>query len=126
MIPIVDRVALARAATASSSGSLGPTHREGPRGLSAFQVWLDSNPGRTEEQFFESLRGPQGPPGIRYEHLQLEPLSIWTVNHNLGLRPQVKVLSVGGIEMLVEVIYNNTNQVLIYLDSPKSGLVICS
>lgn len=34
-----------------------------PHGLSAYEVWLQSNPGGTREQFFNSITGDQGPQG---------------------------------------------------------------
>ena len=42
-------------------GKIGPT---GAQGLSAFEVWLEKNPGKTIEDFFAALRGEQGVQGI--------------------------------------------------------------
>lgn len=73
------------------------------------------------------LQGPIGPvDSFRFQFQQTVPAALWTVNHNLGARPNVEVLSVGGVRMLAEVIHTNINQVLVYFDQPQSGLVICS
>lgn len=60
------------------------------------------------------------------EFLQLTPNVMWTLNHNLGYRPHVTVLSDGGVEMISQIIHTSINQVLIYFDEPKKGLVIYS
>ena len=73
--------------------------------------------------------GPQGPPGdgaSTFEHTQATADSTWTVNHNLGFRPAVTVLSPGGLEMLAEVLHTSLNQALVYFDAPKAGNAICS
>jgi hypothetical protein len=78
--------------------------------------------------------GPPGPAGsgggeggsTRYEHTQSTPASTWTVNHNLGRPVAVTVLSTGGKQLLAEVFHASGNQVLVYLDAPLAGRVICS
>jgi Major tropism determinant N-terminal domain len=50
----------------------------------------------------------------------------WTVNHNLGFRPAVTVLSPGGAEVWAEVIHASVNQALVYFDAPYAGVAICS
>lgn len=59
--------------------------------------------------------------GSVYTHVQSAPASPWTVNHNLGYRPAVSVFSVGGKEVIVEIIHASVNQTLIYFDSPMPG-----
>lgn len=74
-------------------------------------------------------QGPSGPPGVpggTYTHTQSLAALVWTVNHNLGYRPAVSPLSVGGVEMSAEVIHVTVNQALVYFDSPTAGLAICS
>lgn len=47
--------------------------------------------------------GPQGIPGGElqaYTHIQSDPLTVWTINHNLGYRPGgVMVVDSGGNEV---------------------------
>lgn len=76
--------------------------------------------------------GTQGPPGsgggssFYYRHDQGVAASLWTVNHNLGLNPNVQVFSVGGMEMWAEVLHTSVNQTLITFDSNVSGFAIFS
>lgn len=82
--------------------------------------------------FYKGDPGPQGIQGVKgdiggtFEFPQNAPAAMWTVNHNLGFRPAVKALSVGGVEMMAEVIHANSNQVFIYFDDPKVGIATCS
>ena len=77
-------------------------------------------------------QGPPGPPGGdgalggAFEQAQLVAADTWTVNHNLGYRPAVSLLTVGGKEMWAEVIHISVNQFVAYFDSPVTGVAICS
>ena len=71
-------------------------------------------------------KGDTGQAGSTHEHHQTTAASTWTVNHNLGFRPAVTILSVGGAQMLAEVIHASLNQVLVYFDEPMTGLAVCS
>lgn len=75
-------------------------------------------------------QGPPGPPGVSsnasFQHTQAAASDTWTVNHNLGFRPAVSILSVGGREMWAEVIHTSVNQFIAYFDAPTSGIAICS
>lgn len=61
-----------------------------------------------------------------YLHQQATPSTNWTVNHNLGFRPSVTPLSVGGVVMLANVIHTSANQAVITFDQPTSGQATCS
>ena len=74
--------------------------------------------------------GIQGPPGkdavqTFYTHNQTTPSALWVVNHNLGHQPVIGVNSVGGMQMIAEVLHQSPNQVLVYFDSPTMGAVTC-
>lgn len=77
-------------------------------------------------------QGPAGPPGApgpyggQYEHNQGAASDSWVVNHNLGFRPNVTLLSVGGAEMIAEVLHMSENQARVYFDQPRAGLAVCS
>lgn len=60
--------------------------------------------------------------GIGYIHTQSTPASIWTINHNLGLKPAVQLLSVGGIEFDGEIVHTSINQTIIYLTTAYAGI----
>jgi hypothetical protein len=68
--------------------------------------------------------GPQGAPGqsaASHEHVQAVASDVWTVNHNLGLRPAVTVLSPGGIEVEASVAHISVNQTVISFVTPQAG-----
>ena len=78
-----------------------------------------------------SESGLQGPPGTsgegatRYVHTQASPSTLWTVNHNLGYTPaSVRVLSVGGLEMIAEVVEVSVNQLQVSLEEALTGTVV--
>lgn len=60
------------------------------------------------------------------EHVQSAPSSAWVFNHNLGRRPIVGVFSMGGSEVLAEVLHVSINQAQIIFDSPISGYAIAN
>lgn len=70
--------------------------------------------------------GPGGGAGSSYQHTQSSPANEWTVNHNLGYRPNIALTSLGGAEMWGEVLHISINQVKVYFDSPVPGLALCS
>jgi len=52
---------------------------------------------------------------------QFTPSALWTINHNLGLKPVVQVFSVGGVEILADVIHLSPNQTQVRFASPTAG-----
>jgi hypothetical protein len=64
--------------------------------------------------------------GGDYSHTQATAAATWTVNHNLGRRPAVTVMTAGGLEVLAEVLHTSVNQVLVTFDQPTAGLAVCS
>lgn len=84
-------------------------------------------------QVTTGLRGPAGADASGggtgatfFTHTQTPAADVWVVNHNLGYRPSVNALSVGGVAMLAEVVHASANQALVYFDSPIAGLAVCS
>lgn len=55
--------------------------------------------------------GPPGPAGAAFEFVQNTPALIWNINHNLGYRPSVELLTVGGVEFNSNVVHINTDTV---------------
>lgn len=66
-------------------------------------------------------QGAQGPPNLGYLFTQSSPSSQWTINHNLGYRPAVELLSSGGVEFDADIVHVSNNQVVVYLTAPYSG-----
>jgi Major tropism determinant N-terminal domain len=50
----------------------------------------------------------------------------WTVSHNLGFKPAVTVLSVGGVVVWADVLHISANQALVTFDQPTAGQAVCS
>ena len=57
-----------------------------------------------------------------YQFVQVSPARVWTVNHNLGLRPSVSIVDSGGAEIEADVRHSSPNQLVIYFAIPMSGL----
>jgi len=75
----------------------------------------------------EGAQGPQGPQGLpgsaaaSYTHTQSSASSTWTINHNLGYKPAVELLTVGGVEMEGDVVHVSDNQVIVYFVISVAG-----
>ena len=76
------------------------------------------------------LAGPQGPPGapgapgpssVSMNFEQTSPSDEWIINHNFGFFPNVILFTVGGIEMLGQVVNITDNQVRVYFTSAVAG-----
>lgn len=60
--------------------------------------------------------------GVAFVHQQWVASTVWTVNHNLGLRPTVSILDAGGNEVEADVVHMSANQLLIRFAIPVAGL----
>ncbi len=104
------------------------------------KVTLSAGAGRGELNFSKAtpeliltllpaLQGPAGPAGASgssYTHTQAGAATTWTVNHNLGFKPNTSVQSVGGVEIWAEILHVSTNQLLVLFDAPFNGFAVCS
>jgi hypothetical protein len=72
------------------------------------------------------LPGPPGPAGVHYTHYQMVPNTTWIVNHNLGYKPHITVLSPGGTALVCEIIHTNVNQAVLIFNLPTAGTAYCS
>lgn len=64
-----------------------------------------------------------GGSSLPYVHTQSSPSTTWVVNHNLGYRPVIEVLSPGGIVVGADVIHVSVNQAQINFNNPQTGTV---
>jgi len=64
-----------------------------------------------------------GGSSLPYEHVQPTPASTWVVNHNLGYRPVIEVLSPGGVVVGADVVHVSVNQTQINFNNPQTGTV---
>lgn len=69
--------------------------------------------------------GPSGPAGTDFEQAFNSPLAQWVVNHNLGKRPLVTLLTTGGVEMGGDVIHTTINQLVVNFSSAVAGRIRC-
>ena len=73
----------------------------------------------------QGIPGPQGPPGASgsdiYDHTQSVASDTWTVNHNLGVKPDVEVRNSGGGVVGAEVLHVSDNITMIFFSSPRTG-----
>jgi hypothetical protein len=71
--------------------------------------------------------GPAGPAGSvnDYTHTQSSPSPTWTINHNLGRKPDVTLLSVGGQEFEGTITHVSTNQAVVSLTTATAGTARC-
>ena len=77
--------------------------------------------------------GPQGPPGggvgsnLYYRHNQNVPSTIWTINHNLGLRTNVSVYDSTDDEVEADIRWSdNDNTTIIIFAYGITGIAIFS
>lgn len=72
--------------------------------------------------------GVQGPPGgilVPYTHQQVVADAQWTINHNLGFKPDVYLYDAGGNEFAGQVLHASVNQAIVYLTVPTAGTARC-
>lgn len=73
-------------------------------------------------------QGPSGPPGsgasaaVRFT--QASPLAEWVINHNLGIEPQIEVMSPGSVRVSAEVIHTSLNQTRVLFATPYAGFAL--
>ena len=60
--------------------------------------------------------------GVAYTHLQSVTATVWTINHNLGMRPAVTILDTGGNEVEADVVHTSFNQLVIRFAIPIAGI----
>jgi len=70
-------------------------------------------------------QGPPGPSGGGFNHTQSLAAAEWIINHNLGFRPAVEILGVGGNEVEAHVLHMSINQVRVYFTAAFAGSARC-
>ena len=69
-------------------------------------------------------QGPQGEPGLSgagFTYTQASPATTWIINHNLGFRPSVELLSIGGAEIEGDIVHSSVNQCIATFLVPVAG-----
>lgn len=72
-------------------------------------------------------QGPVGPAGAvdDYIHTQSSPATTWIINHNLGRKPDVTLLSVGDQEFEGVITHTNANQAVVSVTTATAGTARC-
>jgi hypothetical protein len=65
--------------------------------------------------------GPIGPSASAYVFTQNTPSDTWIINHNLGYKPAVELLTVGGVEFDASVTHTSINQTIVNIAMPIAG-----
>lgn len=74
-------------------------------------------------------RGPPGPPGssaASYVHTQTIASNEWVIAHNLGFRPAVTLLTVGGAEFDASIVHESINLARAQLTANLAGVARCN
>jgi hypothetical protein len=77
----------------------------------------------------EGVQGPPGPPGppggAFFVHVQNSPSATWIINHNLGRRPGVSLLTLNGDEFEGQIRHVSSNQAQALLATAMAGQALC-
>jgi hypothetical protein len=60
-----------------------------------------------------------------YVHTQTTAQTEWIVNHGLGYKPTVSVYTVGGVEMVAEIVHISNYQLKVRFGIPQTGYARC-
>lgn len=113
--------------SASKRGLQGPPGYVGSDGKSAYEVWLDAGNVGTEQDFFDSLEGAQGPAGLSGgSYSQSFIGSTITIAHNLGYIPNLTMFDTSGDEIEGAIIERDNNHFTVQFSSITSGTAYCS
>lgn len=74
--------------------------------------------------FAFDMRGAPGNAAQRFEHAQITPATVWTVNHNLGFYPDIETFTIGRVETHAEVIHLSVNTAQVINNQPETGFAI--
>jgi hypothetical protein len=100
----------------------------GPRGLSAYEVWLAVGNAGTPLDYLNSLKGEPGAPGTpgagggSYRHVQGTVSDAWAVPHGLGYNPSVTVHDSAGTTWEGDVTYDSFDHLTIRFSAAFSGV----
>jgi hypothetical protein len=87
---------------------------------------LMGSTGATGPQGETGLQGPPGPAGSSYTHNQGSPSTVWSINHNLGMFPNITVIDSAGSVVEGEERYLDPNNVVLTFSGAFSGTAYLS
>ena len=67
--------------------------------------------------------GTPGPPGATpgATYIFGSAATTWTINHNLGYKPVISCYTVGGIEVVADIVHTSDNQAIVYFSTATAG-----
>jgi len=90
-------------------------------GASAYEVAVSNGFVGTEIQWLNSLQGTNGLSGGSYTHIQAVASTTWTMNHNLGYRPNATAIDSSGREVEGDPSWPNLNTMVLTFSAAISG-----
>jgi len=103
-----------------AQGVQGTIGLQGPAGIGGAAVDnTDDVPEGTTNKYFTIGR-------VSYEHMQGSASNSWTINHNLGFKPNVTVIDSAGNIVEGEIAYTNSNSLTVSFQSSFSGTAYIS
>lgn len=87
----------------------------GGRGKSAYEVWIDEGHTGSPEDFLNWLKQDS------FVYTELQPLTTWTIVHNLGKYPSVTIIDSADRMVIGEVHYIDANTVEVSFAAGFSG-----
>jgi hypothetical protein len=124
--------------TTGTQGTQGVRGAQGLQGVQGTQGLLGTGTqgvqGRLGTQGVQGVQGTKGDPGtiqsiatyVAYEHTQGAASASWTINHNLGFKPNVTVVDSAGNIVEGEITYTNSNSLTVSFQSAFSGYAYLS
>lgn len=105
----------------SDPGVAGPQGPVGPQGATGAV-------GPVGPQGAQGPQGPQGDPSgpVSYTHTQYSASASWTINHNLGYRPNVTVSDSAGTIIEGAIMYPNSSTIILTFSSAFAGTAYLS
>jgi hypothetical protein len=70
--------------------------------------------------------GKDGVSGGFFTYTQSAPATVWTINHNLGYRPQVTVVDSANSVVEGDRVYTDANNLVLTFSAPFSGVAYLS
>ena len=86
----------------------------------------EGDPGVADPSAIDDAFAQRGYPVGAFLFTQSSAASTWTVNHNLGQKPAVTLLTTGGAEFEAEILHLSDNQFQVYLATPTAGQARCT
>lgn len=84
---------------------------------------------KTSAEVVISAAGPAGPRGAAggeaFVFTQSTPASTWTVNHDLGFKPTVELMTAGGLEFEADIQHLSDNHFVVNMNTATAGTARC-